>query len=238
MNTVLPARDSPVTPSRTVGLNRWPLNSAKARAASRVCSMKSETAELTAVNDPEAVVPRAACRRCGPAGRTAQGRVCRAVCTQKRAARPLDPQNCVGRGPSGHLLIADRRARGNLLPRRACAAPARAGRPAAARASRARSPRRRSRKRPEFSIHAVLVSRFTLSLKNNPANAPRPGALNSGARAGPPFPFSIPLARGDGAPGGATGGSPPVGEPKSGVRRAPRQVPCYQGLPLSGALAQ
>ena len=48
MNTVLPARDRPVTPSRTVGLNRWPLNSAKARAASLVCSMKSETAELTA----------------------------------------------------------------------------------------------------------------------------------------------------------------------------------------------
>ena len=72
MNTVLPARESPVTPSRTVGLNRWPLNSAKARAASLVCSMKSETAELTAENDPEAVVPRAACRRCGPVRRTAQ----------------------------------------------------------------------------------------------------------------------------------------------------------------------
>jgi hypothetical protein len=65
----------------------------------------------------------------------------------------------------------------------------------------------------------------------------RPGALNSGARAGP-FPFSVPLERGDGAPGGATGGSPPVGEPKTGIRRAPRQVPCYQGLPLSGALAK
>ena len=48
----------------------------------------------------------------------------------------------------------------------------------------------------------------------------------------PVFPVFLSLSRGDGAPGGATGGSPPVGEPKSGVRRAPRQVPCYQGLPL------
>jgi hypothetical protein len=37
--------------------------------------MKSETAELTAENDPQAVVvPRAAYRRCGPARRTVQGR--------------------------------------------------------------------------------------------------------------------------------------------------------------------
>jgi hypothetical protein len=60
MNTVLPARDSPVTPSRTVGLNRWLPNSAKARAASLACSMMSETAGVTTEIHPEAMVPRAA----------------------------------------------------------------------------------------------------------------------------------------------------------------------------------
>jgi len=62
-------------------------------------------------------------------------------------------------------------------------------------------------------------------------------ALNSGTRAGPPFPFFLfpkeAMERREAPPSG----SPPGPEP-TGVRGAPRQVPCYQGLPLSGARAQ
>ena len=42
MNTVLPARDRPVTPSRTVGLNRFSPNSSNARADRRASSTISE----------------------------------------------------------------------------------------------------------------------------------------------------------------------------------------------------
>src|SRR5262245_34577042 len=42
MKTVFPARESPVTPSRIVGLNKPSPNSASARAARRACSTISE----------------------------------------------------------------------------------------------------------------------------------------------------------------------------------------------------
>jgi len=99
-----------------------------------------------------------------------------------------DPKSSAGRKPSCRLLIVDRWGCRTCC-RGANAAPARAGRTGAvAHANPARSPRHRSRKRPEFSIHAVPVAVHALA-KNFPANATRPGALNSGARAGPPFPF-------------------------------------------------
>ena len=46
MNTVLPAFERPVTPSRSVGLNKCAPNSARACVASRICSKSSATQRL------------------------------------------------------------------------------------------------------------------------------------------------------------------------------------------------
>src|SRR5215469_13176842 len=53
MNTVLPARDSPVTPSLIVGSNSDVENSAKARPASRICSRNSNTVVRSTRDDAQ-----------------------------------------------------------------------------------------------------------------------------------------------------------------------------------------
>ena len=113
------------------------------------------------------------------------------------ASKPFEARNATSR-PLPQPMSAVRPPGGRS------AAPAREGRPAAAaRASRAQSPQRRCRKRQEFSIHAGPDVAGSRSLKNSAAKAPRTLALNSGARAGPPYPFFRPSEREVGAPGGA-----------------------------------
>src|ERR1041385_661520 len=61
-----------------------------------------------------------------------------------------------------------------------------------------------------------------------------PGTLNSGARAGPSFPFSVPLARGDGAPGGAGEPCDWLPQVSFAISRPTRQASGTQGFEGGG----